>query len=121
MTTTLSGFIPIICSIILTGSNTAFAQNTTNHGSAGINSSSITKPTALNSTGIAKLHLEEAVKALENGNEQAASTRLTAALQGVAQASKETEMHFDEAIKAFSAGNTNDTLLHLKAAKENLE
>jgi hypothetical protein len=50
-----------------------------------------------------------------------ASTRLTAALQGVAEASNETKMHFNEAIKAFSAGNTNDTLLHLKAATENLK
>jgi hypothetical protein len=121
MTTIVSTFIAIICSIILTGSNTAFAQNTTNQASASINSSSIAKPTVLNSTGIAKLHLEEAIKALENGSKQAVSTRLTAALQGVAQSSNETKMHFNEAIKAFSAGNTNDTLLHLKAATENLK
>ena len=121
MTTIVSRFIPIICSIILTGSNTAFVQNTTNHPSASINSSNIAKSTELNSTGIAVLHLEEAIKALENGNEQAASTRLTAALQGVAQSSNEVKLHFDEAIKAFSAGNINDTLLHLKAARENLK
>jgi hypothetical protein len=42
-------------------------------------------------------------------------------LQGVAQSSNETKMHFNEAIKAFSAGDTNDTLLHLKAAMENLK
>jgi hypothetical protein len=101
--------------------NTTFAQNITNHTSASINSSSIAKPTELNSTGIAKLHVEEAIKALENGNEQAASTRLTAALQGVALASNETKIHFNEAIKAFSAGNINDTLLHLKAARDNLK
>jgi hypothetical protein len=121
MTTILSGFIPIIYSIILTGANTAFAQNTANHPLASINSSSITKLTVLNSTGIAKLHLEEAIKALENRSRQAASTRLTAALQGVAQAPNETKMHFNEAIKSFSTGNINDTLLHLKVARENLK
>jgi hypothetical protein len=121
MTTILSGFIPIICSIILTSLNTAFAQNTTNQSSASINSSSIAKSTELNSTVIAKFHLEEAIKALESGNEQAVSSRLTAALQGVAQASNEAKIHFNEAIKSFSAGDTNDTLLHLKATRHNLK
>jgi hypothetical protein len=121
MKTILSVFIPIIYSIILIGTNMVFAQNATNYLSASINSGSITKPLVLNSTGIAKLHLEEAIKALENGSEQAASTRLTAALHGVAQAPNETKKHFNEAIKAFSAGNINATLLHLKAARENLK
>lgn len=117
----LLALIAIICSIILTGSNTVFAQNNGNQTSSGVYSTNLTKATILNSTGIAKLHLEEAIKALESANKQEASTRLTAALQGVAQASNEVKLQFNEGMKAFTAGNINDTLIHLRAAIKELK
>lgn len=75
----------------------------------------------MNLTSITKLHLEEAIKALENGDKQAASTRLTAALQGVAQASKEVKMQFNEGTKALAEGNIGESIARLKAAMENLK
>ncbi len=121
MTTNLLGLVPIIWSIVFAVSNTVFAQNSTTQASATMNSTETTKGITMNSTGIAKLHLEEAIKALENGNEQAAYTRLTAALQGIAQASNDAKMHFNEGMKALTAGNITDSLMHLNATKENLK
>src|SRR5919109_622646 len=89
MTINLFLLIPIICPIILSVSNIIFTQNGINQASATISSTNTTKGTIMNMTSIAKLHLEEAIKALENGNNQVASTRLTAALQGIAQTSNE--------------------------------
>jgi cellobiose-specific phosphotransferase system component IIA len=66
------------------------------------------------------MHLEEAIKDLEGGNIDAASTQLTAAQQTISGESEQAKMHFDEAMKAFSAGDTNGTLTHLKAADEAL-
>ena len=88
------------------------------HTSAGftsIKAQSITVPnnmTASNMTasntsaGSAKMHLEEAIKALESGNKDAA-THLTAAQQAISGESDQAKMHFDEGMKTFSAGNTN--------------
>jgi cellobiose-specific phosphotransferase system component IIA len=76
--------------------------------------------TSNTSGGSAKMHLEEAIKALESGNKDAASTHLTAAEQAISGESDQAKMHFDEGMKAFSAGNTNGALMHLKAAKDAL-
>jgi hypothetical protein len=113
--------IPIICPIILTVSNIIFTQNGINQASATINSTNANKGTIMNFTSIAKLHLEEAIKALENGNNEVASTRLTAALQGIAQASNEVKMDFNEGMKALSDGNNDEAIIRLKAAIDNLK
>jgi ribosomal protein S20 len=66
------------------------------------------------------MHREEAIKAVESGDKDAASTQLTAAQQGISGESEQAKMHFNEGMKAFSAGDTNGTLTHLKAAHEAL-
>ena len=68
----------------------------------------------------AKLHLGEAIKALENGDKEGASTHLTAAQQAIAGASAQAKMHFEEGMKALAAGDSNGALLHLKAANQAL-
>ena len=110
----VSTLIAIIWSALLVSSSKAFATTDTNLTSASVNSTNMTKGIGLDSLGITKHHLEEAIKALENGNKDMASTRLTAALQGIAQASNEAKLHFEKAMEAFSEGNTSDTLLHLR-------
>src|SRR5207342_1011824 len=84
--------------------------------------STLSNTTALSNTtgGSTKMHLEEAIKALESGNKDAASTQLTAAQQAISGESEQAKMHFNEGMKAFSAGDTNGTLMHLKAADEAL-
>jgi hypothetical protein len=66
------------------------------------------------------MHVEEAIKALESGNKDTASTQLTAAQQAISGESEQAKMHFNEGMKAFSSGDTNGTLKHLKAADEAL-
>ena len=97
--------------------NTTALTNTT-----ALPNTAVTNTTALpNTTGDStKMHLEEAIKDLEGGNIDAASTQLTAAQQTISGESEQAKMHFDEAMKAFSAGDTNGTLTHLKAADEAL-
>ena len=107
--------IAIIWSALLVSSSKAFATTDTNLTSASVNSTNMTKGIVLDSVGITKHHLEEAIKALQNENKDMATTRLTAAVQGIAQASNEAMLHFEKAIEAFSEGNTSDTLLHLRA------
>jgi type II secretory pathway component PulC len=113
--------IPVICPMILTISNIIFTQNGINQASATINSTNTTKGTIMNMTSIAKLHVEEAIKALENGNNQVASTRLTAALQGIAQSSNQVKTDFNEGMKALSDGNINEAIIRLKSAMDNLK
>jgi hypothetical protein len=72
------------------------------------------------SGGSAKMHIEEAIKALESGDKQAASTHLTAAQQAISGESDQAKMHFDEAMKAFSSGDSNGALMHAKAAVQAL-
>jgi hypothetical protein len=101
---TFAGFASIKAQNI-TGPNNMTASNMTTSNTSG---------------GSAKMHLEEAIKALESGNKDAASTHLTAAQQAISGESDQAKMHFDEGMKAFSAGDTNGALMHLKAAKDAL-
>jgi len=98
--------------------NTTALTNTT-----ALPNTAVTNTTALpNTTGDStKMHLEEAIKDLEGGNTDAASTQLTAAQQTISGESEQAKMHFDEAMKAFSAGDTNGTLTQLKATDEAIE
>ena len=76
--------------------------------------------TASGASGGAKLHIQEAIKALEGGDKQAASTHLTAAQAAISGESDQAKMHFDQGMKAFSGGDTNGALMHLKAAMQAL-
>lgn len=99
--------------LLLAGSNSVSAQNMTNQTIVGTNASNVTTS---DSSSSAKLHLGEAIKALENGDKAGASTHLTAAQQTIAGASPQAKMHFEEGMKAISAGDSNGALMHLKAA-----
>ena len=101
------------------GLNTTNGQNmTTPNNMTG--SGNLTNATASGPDGPAKMHIGEAIKALESGNKDAASTHLTAAQQAIAGESDQAKMHFGEAMKAFSSGDSNGALMHLKAANDAL-
>ncbi len=99
--TTVVLAVGVLFGLTFTGFNSIRAQN-------------MTAPN--NMTGSAKMHIEEAIKALESGDKQAASTHLTAAQQAVSGESDQAKMHFGEGMKAFSSGDSNGALMHLKAA-----
>ena len=101
---TFTGFVPIKAQYT-TSPNNMTGSNMTASNTSG---------------GSAKMHLEEAIKALESGNKDAASTHLTAAQQAISGESDQAKMHFNEGMKAFSAGDTNGALMHLKAADQAL-
>jgi hypothetical protein len=116
--TTIALAAGVLFGLTFTGFNSIRAQNMTapNNmtGSANMTGPNMTKSSTTG--GSAKMHIEEAVKALEGGDKQAASTHLTAAQQAISGESDQAKMHFGEGMKAFSAGDSNGALMHLKAA-----
>ena len=103
----------------ITGVNITNGQNiTTPNNMTG--SGNMTNATASVVDGSAKMHIEEAIKALESGNNDAASTHLTAAQQAIPLESDQAKMHFGEAMKAFSSGDSNGALMHLRAVNDAL-
>jgi hypothetical protein len=107
MTKAIATFVIVMASILylllLGASNSISAQNTTNMTMSG--SSSLTK-----------MHLEEAIKALEVGNKEAASIHLNAAHQAISIISVQAKEQFEAGMKALSNGDSNSALMHLKAA-----
>jgi len=114
--TTVALIVGVVLGYTFAGFTSIKAQNIT----APNNMTASNMTTSNTSGGSAKMHLEEAIKALESGNKDAASTHLTAAQQAIAGESDQAKMHFDEGMKAFSAGDTNGALMHLNAAKDTL-
>lgn len=114
--TTVALIVGVVLGYTFAGFASIKAQNIT----APNNMTASNMTTSNTSGGSAKMHLEEAIKALESGNKDAASTHLTAAQQAISGESDQAKMHFDEGMKAFSAGDTNGALMHLKAAKDAL-
>jgi hypothetical protein len=68
--------------------------------------------------GSPKMHLEEAIKALESGNIQLANMHLNIAKQAMANAPTNAVKHFEEGMKALDAGDSNGALMHLKLAEQ---
>ncbi len=117
----LLAIVSVVYFSSLTGSNSVFAQNTTNQTTTAANMTNMTNMTALDtSASSAKLHLGEAIKALEMGDNGAAMTHLNAAQQAVAGASVQAKMHFDEGMSAMSAGDSFGALMHFRAANQAL-
>lgn len=116
-TNVILAVIASIAYLLLIASNSVSAQNMTNQTITGGN---MTNAPASGAGGSAKMHIEEAIKALESGNNEAASTHLTAAQQGIASEPDQAKMHFSEAMKAFSSGDLNGALMHLKATNDAL-
>ena len=103
--------VGVLFGLTFTGFTSIRAQNMTAPNMTGPNMT-----TSGTSGGSAKMHIEEAIKALDSGDKQAASTHLTAAQQAISGESDQAKMHFDEGMKAFSSGDSNGALMHLKAA-----
>ena len=92
---------------LLAASNSISAQNTTNMTMSG--SSSLTK-----------MHLEEAIKALEVGNKEATLIHLNTAHQAISSLSFQAKEQFEAGMKALSTGDSNGAHMHLKAAEMKL-
>ena len=107
MTKDIATFVIVMASIVylplLATSDSISAQNTTNMTMSG--NSSLTK-----------MHLEEAIKALEVGNKEAASIYLNAAHQAISSISIQAKQQFEAGMKALYNGDSNSALMHLKAA-----
>ena len=91
MTKAIATFVIVMASIVyfplLATSNSIYAQNTTNMTMSG--SSSLTK-----------MHLEEVIKALEEGNKEAASIHLNAH-QAISSISIQAKQQFEAGMKLF--------------------
>ena len=92
---------------LLAASNSISAQNTTNITISG-------------SSGLTRMHLEEAIKALEVGNKEAASIHLNAAHRAISSLSVQAKEQFEAGMKALSTGDSNGAHMHLKAAEMKL-
>jgi exonuclease VII small subunit len=68
----------------------------------------------------AKMHLEEGIKALKNGDNQAAKTHLDAAKQAMTNAPGEAVKHFEEGMKALENGDSKGAIMHLDFADQAL-
>ncbi len=66
----------------------------------------------------AKMHLEEGIKALKGGDNQAAMIRLNAAKQ--VMVAGEAMNHFEQEMKALENGDSSGAIMHLTAADQAL-
>lgn len=98
MTKAIATFVMVIASIVylplLAASNSISAPNTTNM-------------TMSRSSSLTKMHLEEAIKALEVGNKEAASIHLNAAHKAISSLSVQAKEQFEAGMKALSTGDSN--------------
>ena len=113
----VSAIASIVYLFLLADSNSVSGQNMTNQTTVGTNTTIMTTSDTSSS---AKLHLDEAIKALEKGDKQGASTRLTAAQQAISGASAQAKEHYEEGMKALMAGDSSGALMQLKAARDAL-
>jgi hypothetical protein len=115
--TIVSAITSIVYMFLLADSNSVSGQNMTNQTATSTNT---TIMTSSDSSSSAKLHLEEAIKALEKGDKPEASSRLTAAQQAMSGASAQAKERYEEGMKALMAGDSSGALMHLKAARDAL-
>ena len=76
--------------------------------------------TSITSTSSAKMHLEEGIKALQNGDKNGAMTHLSLAQQALSGSSPEAIKHFEEGMKALSGGDIKGAIMHLQFADQAL-
>ena len=115
--------IILISGYIITAINTTVGQNVTmlDNMTGPINITNITNATSFGAGSLSK-HMGEAIKALENGNKEAASTHLAVVERGIALSECErAKMQFNETMKAFSLGDSKGALTHLKSANNALD
>jgi exonuclease VII small subunit len=85
-------------------------------GSANLTGSNMT--TSDTSGNSAKMNLEEGIKALKSGDNQAAMTHLDAAKQAMVPG--EAMNHFEQGMKALENGDSNGAIMHLTVANQAL-
>lgn len=115
--TIVSAITSIVYLFLLADLHSVSGQNMTNQTTAGTNTSIMTTS---DSSSSAKLHLQEAIKALEKGDKPETFSRLTAAQQAMSGASAEAKERYEEGMKALMAGDSSGALTHLKAARDAL-
>jgi hypothetical protein len=115
--TFVSAITSIVYMFLLADSNSVSGQNITNQTATSTNT---TIMTSSDSSSSAKLHLEEAIKALEKGDIPEASSRLSAAQQAMSGASAQAKERYEEGMKALMAGDSSGALMHLKSARDAL-
>src|SRR5919198_2358931 len=98
-------------SAVAQGNNVTGGGNMTTGGGGG-------NVTSTSSSGEAKMHLDEGIKALQGGDTNGAMMHLKLADQKLSGG--EAKMHLDEGIKALQGGDTNGALMHLKLADQKL-
>jgi Big-like domain-containing protein/HYR domain-containing protein/K319-like protein len=101
-------------------SNTALPNNSALPNTTTLPSNSALPNNTISNTtgGSTKMHLEEATKALEEGNKDVTSTQLAAAQQAISEESEQAKMHLEEATKALEEGNKDVTSTQLAAAQQ---
>ncbi|MGB0029430.1 MAG: hypothetical protein WBP64_21600 [Nitrososphaeraceae archaeon] len=81
-------------------------------------------PTAFAQTITPKMHLDEGINALKNGDNQGAMMHLEAADQGLASSSSSSDqsakMHLDQGLSALKNGDNQGAMMHLEAADQAL-
>ena len=65
----------------------------------------------------AKMHVDEALKALQSNDTNGATKHLNLASNSTTSAAK---MHIDEALKALQSNDTNGVTMHIQEAQKNL-
>ena len=102
----------------------AVAQNASMNGNmtTGTNMTNTTMSGNITATSgtSAKMQLEDGIKALQNGNKEAAMTQLTAAQQAMSGSSPEAIKHFEEGMKALESGDSKGAIMHLQFADQAL-
>jgi hypothetical protein len=104
---------------VSTGGNMSAGTNVTN-ATAGGNMTGGNATTSSSSASTFKMHLEEGIKALQNGDKQGAMTHLSAAQQAMSGVSAEAIKHFEEGMKALSGGDIKGAIMHLQFADQAL-
>ena len=115
-------FVPAILFGSFMGLNSANAQNMTvpSNMTASGNMTAGNMTLSESSSGSAKMHLEEGIKALKLGDNQAAKAHLDIAKQMMGNSPSEAIKHFDEGMQALNAGDSQGAIMHLDLADKAL-
>ena len=111
--------VALVATVLFGYAFTVFTSIEAQNVSAPNNMTSSANMTASDTSGSsARMHLQEGIKALKNGDSQAAMTNLDAAKQAMVPG--EAMNHFEQGMKALENGDLNGAIMHLKAADQAL-
>ncbi len=120
--TTVALVATVLFGFAYAGFTSIHAQNTTapNNMTSSANMTGSNMTTSDTSGSSAKMHLEEGIKALKSGDNEAAKTHLDAAKQAMTNAPGEAMKHFEEGMKALGNGDSKGAIMHLQFADQAL-